>query len=105
MEVNGQILKKVMQNSHDNKLLGIKFESPNAYTNIPIHNVISYLWNFLNITYQSLLLATDRDTKFMINIDMQRILPFDISYVLIPHRTKYIIDIGREAVLDSKIIN
>ena len=97
--------EKVMKNSHDNKLLGIKFESPNAYTNIPIHNVISYLWNFLNITYQSLLLATDRDTKFMINIDMQRILPFDISYVLIPYRTKYIIDIGREAVLDSKIFN
>ena len=50
-----------MRNSHDNKLLGIKFESPNVYTNIPIHNTISYLWNFLNITYQSLLQATDRD--------------------------------------------
>ena len=59
---------------------------------------------FLNITYQSLLQATDRDTKLMISIDMQRILPFDISYVLIPHRTKHIIDIGREAVIDSKNI-
>ena len=59
----------------------------------------------MNITYRSLLLATDRDTKFMISIDMQRILPFDISYVLIPHRTNHIIDIGREAVLDSKIFN
>ncbi|MGV2388575.1 MAG UNVERIFIED_CONTAM: hypothetical protein LVR29_10460 [Microcystis novacekii LVE1205-3] len=39
--------EKVMRNSHDNKLLGIKFESPNVYTNIPIHNAISYLWNFL----------------------------------------------------------
>ena len=94
-----------MRNSHDNKLLGIKFESPNVYTNTPIHNAISCLWNFLNRTCQSLLLATDRDTKFLINIDMQRILPFDISYVLIPYRTKYIIDIGREAVLDSKIFN
>jgi hypothetical protein len=33
----------------------------------------------------------------MINIDMQKILPFDISYIMIPHRTMYIIDIGREA--------
>ena len=38
--------EKVMRISHDNKLLGIKFESPNVYTNIPIHNTISYLWNF-----------------------------------------------------------
>ena len=59
---------------------------------------------FLNITYQSLLQATDRDTKFTISIDMQKILPFAISYVLIPYRTKYIIDIGREAVIDSKIV-
>ena len=94
-----------MRNSHDNMLLGIKFESPNVYTNIPIHNAISYLWNFLNITYQSLLQATDRDTKFMIIIDMQKILPFDISCIMIPHRTKHIIDIGREAVLNSKIFN
>ena len=36
--------EKVMKNSHDNKLLGVKFESPNVYTNIPIHNAISYLW-------------------------------------------------------------
>ena len=57
----------------------------------------------LNITYQSLLQATDRDTKFMINIDMQKILPFDISYIMIPHRTKPIINIGREAVLDCQI--
>ena len=97
--------EKVMRNSHDNKLLGIKFESPNVYTNIPIHNAISYLWNFLNITYQSLPQATGRDTKFMINIDMQKILPFDISYIMIPHRTKHIIDIGREAVLNTKIFN
>ena len=58
------------KNSHDNKLLGIKFESPNVYTNIPIHNTISNLWNFSDITYQSLLQATDRDTKVMISIDM-----------------------------------
>ena len=94
-----------MRNSHDNKLLGIKFESPNVYTNIPISNAISYLWNFVDLTYQSLLLATDRDTKFMINIELQKILPFDISYVLIPYRTKHIIDIGQEAVIDSKIFN
>ena len=59
----------------------------------------------LNITYQSLLHATDRDIKFMINIDMQKILPFEISYIMIPHKTKHIIDIGREAVIDSKIFN
>ena len=61
--------------------------------------------DFLHITYQSLLQATDRDTNLMKNIDMQKAHPFDISYIMIPHRTKHIIDIGREAVLDSTIFN
>ena len=49
-----------MRNSHDDKLLGIKFESPNVYTNIPIHNAISYLWHVITISYQSLLQATEQ---------------------------------------------
>ena len=92
----------IVRNSRDNKLLGLKFQSPNPYVNVPINNFLSYIWNFLNVTYQSLLLATDKDTRYTITIDMMNISPIDISYALIPYRTRRIIEIGAEAVRNFK---
>ena len=94
--------EKIIRNSKDNKLLGLKFRSPNPYVNVPINNVISYLWNFLNVTYQSLLLARDKDTRYTITIDMGNILPVDVSYIFIPYKTKQMIEIGADAVRNFK---
>jgi len=94
--------ERVIRSSNDNKLLGLKFESINPYVNIPIGNVISYVWNFLNVTYQSLLLATNKDTRYTITIDMMNISPVDVTYVFIPHRMKHMMEIGAEAVRNFK---
>jgi hypothetical protein len=88
--------------SKDNTLLGLNFKSVDPYVNIPIRHIFSFVWNLINVTYHSLLLATDRDTRYTITIDMGNILPFDIRYVLIPHRTKQLINMGKEAVKNFK---
>jgi hypothetical protein len=95
----------IIRNSKDHKLLGLKFRSPNPYVNIPVNNVISYLWNFLNVTYQSLLLATDKDTRYTITIDMRNILPVDVRYMFIPRKMKQMIEMGAEAVRNFKPCN
>jgi predicted acylesterase/phospholipase RssA len=95
--------ERIIRSSNDNKLLGLKFESINPYVNIPISNVISYVWNILNVTYQSLLLVTDKDTRYTITIDMKNISSVDVTYVFIPHRMKHMIEIGAEAVRNFKI--
>lgn len=94
--------ERIIRNSNDNKLLGIKFSNFDPYVNIPIRNVISYIWNFLNVTYQSLLLAIDTDTRYTITIDMKNILPVDLTYIFLPYRTKQMIEIGAEAVRNFK---
>ena len=85
-----------------NILLGLNFKSIDPYVNIPIRNVFSFVWNLINVTYQSLLLATDRDTRYTITIDMGSILPFDLRYIFIPYKTKQMIEMGREAVRNYK---
>jgi hypothetical protein len=95
--------ERVIKNNTDNKLLGLKFSNLDPYVNIPISNVISYLWNFLNLTYQSLLLATDKDTRYTITIDMKNILPVDVTYVFLPYKTKQMIEMGAEAVRNFKV--
>ena len=95
--------EKSMKNTTNNTLLGIKFESPNPFINKPINNLFSYLWNFLNPTYASLLQATEKDSRYTISIDMKGILSVDITYLFLPFKTKQMIQIGRQAVIDSKL--
>ena len=73
------------------------------FINKPIHSLFSYLWNFLNLTYASLLQATEKDSIYTISIDMNGILPVDITYLFLPYKTKQMIQIGRQAVIDSKL--
>ena len=94
--------EKIIRNSKDNKLLGLKFRSPDPYVNVSINNVISDLWNLLNVTYQSLLLATDKDTRYTITIAVKNILPVDVTYVLSPYKTKRMIELGADAVRNFK---
>ena len=96
-------LERVIRSTSDNKVLGIEFDSQSDYVNIPINTIFSYLWNFMNVTYQSLLQATNKETRYTITIDMQRILPFDIAYIFLPYKTQQMMNIGREAVLQSKL--
>ena len=91
-------LERVIRSTNDNKVLGIKFDSQSDYVHIPINTIFSYLWNFMNVTYQSLLQATNKETRYTITIDMQRILPFDITYIFPPYKTQQMMNIGREAV-------
>ena len=95
-------LEKIVRNTEENKVLGLNFKNPDPYVNIPIRNVFSYLWNFVNVTYQSLLLATGKDTRYTIMIDMGSILPFDVRYIFLPYKTKQMIEMGREAVRNYK---
>ena len=95
-------LEKIIRNTEENKVLGLNFKNPDPNVNIPSRNVFSYLWNFVNVTYQSLLLATDKDTRYTIMIDMGSILPFDVRYVFLPYKTKQMIEMGREAVRNYK---
>lgn len=95
-------LEKIINNTHNNELLGFNFQSFNPYIDIPIKNTITYLWNFFNITYQSLLQATDRNRYKTINIKVGSVSPVDLSYFLIPSRSKRLINIGREAVINSE---
>jgi len=96
-------LAKVINNAQDNELLGFNFQSFNPYIDIPIKNTITYLWNFFNITYQSLLQATDRSKYKTINIEVGSASPIDLSYIFIPYRTKHLINMGREAVIKSEV--
>jgi len=96
-------LAKVINNAQDNELLGFNFQSFNPYTDIPIKTTITYIWNFFNITYQSLLQATDRSKYKTINIEVGSASPIDLSYIFIPYRTKHLINIGREAIIKSKL--
>ena len=98
---NWKELEDIIRNK-ENTLLGLNFKSTDPYVNIPIRNIFSFVWNLINVTYQSLLLATDRDTRYTITIDMRNILPFDVRYVFIPYRTKQLIEMGREAVSNFK---
>ena len=95
-------LAKVINNADENELLGFNFQSFNPYIDIPIRNTITYLWNFFNVTYQSLLQATDRNKYKTINIDVGSASAFDLSYIFIPYRTKRLINLGREAVIKSE---
>jgi predicted acylesterase/phospholipase RssA len=97
--------ENIIRNSKDNKLSGLKFRSPDPYVNVPTNNVISYLWNFLNVTYNSLLLATNKDTRYTITIDMRKILPVDVRYMFIPRKMKQMMQMGAEAVRNFKPCN
>lgn len=99
---NWSAFERVIRSNNDKKLLGLKFTNFDPYVNIPIRNVISYVWNFLNVTYQSLLLATDKDTRYTITIDMKNISPVDVTYVFIPYKTKQMIEMGADAVRNFK---
>ena len=98
-------LGKAIRNAEENKVLGLNFKNPDPYVNIPIRNVFSYLWNFVNVTYQSLLLATGKDTGYTIMIDMGSVLHFDVRYIFLPYKTKQMIEMGREAVRNYKPSN
>jgi predicted acylesterase/phospholipase RssA len=98
---NWKELEEIIRDKQ-NILLGLNFKSIDPYVNIPIRNVFSFVWNLINVTYQSLLLATDRDTRYTITIDMGSILPFDLRYIFIPYKTKQMIEMGREAVRNFK---
>jgi hypothetical protein len=78
---NWKDLEEIIRDK-ENILLGLNFKSIDPYVNIPIRNVFSFVWNLINVTYQSLLLATDRDTRYTITIDMGSILPFDLRYIV-----------------------
>ena len=81
-----------------NDMLGLKFTTVDPYVNIPIRTVISYMWNILNVRYQSLLLALDKDTRYTITIVIKPILPVDVTYIFLPYRTKQMIEICALAV-------
>ena len=91
-----------VRNTEENKLLGLNFKNLDPYVNVPIRNVCSFVWNLINVTYQSLLLATGKDTRYTITIDMGSILPFDLRYIFIPYKTKQMINMGKEAVRNFK---
>ena len=76
----------------DNIILGSNFRSLDPHVKIPIRNVFSFVWNFINVTYQSLLFAHDRDARYTITIDMGSILPCDRRYRFVPHETKQMIE-------------
>ena len=95
-------LEKILRNTEENKLLGLNFKNPDPYVNIPICNIFSFVWNLINLTYQSLFLATGNDIRYTITIDMTDILPFDLRYIFIPYKTKQMINMGREAVRNFK---
>jgi predicted acylesterase/phospholipase RssA len=94
-------LEKVIRNK-ENVLLGLNFKSVDPYVNIPIRHIFAFVWNLINVTYQSLLLATDRDTRYTITIDMGNILPFDVRYLFIPYKSKQMMEMGKEAVRNFK---
>ena len=60
-------------------------------------------WNNHYLTYAPLLQATEKDSRYTISIDMKGILPVDITYLFLPYKTKSMIQIGRQAVIDSKL--
>jgi hypothetical protein len=78
----------------------------NHQTLLSINQLIIYFpifGTFLNLTYASLLQATEKDSRYTISIDMNGILPVDITYLFLPYKTKQMIQIGRQAVIDSKL--
>ena len=95
-------LERIIRNTKENKLLGLNFKNADPYVNIPIRNIFSFVWNLINVTYQSLLLATGNDIRYTITIDMTDILPFDLRYIFIPYKTKQMINMGTEAVRNFK---
>ena len=99
--VIGNELEDIIRNK-ENTLLGLNFKSTDPYVNIPIRNIFSFVWNLINVTYQSLLLATGKDTRYTITIDMGGILPYDLRYIFIPYKTKQMINMGKEAVRNFK---
>ena len=95
-------LDKFIRNTKENKLLEMNFKNVGPYVNIHIRNVFSFVWNLINVTYQSLLLAAGNDIRYTITIDMTKVLLFDLRCILIPYKTKHMIDMGKEAVRNFK---
>ena len=102
---NWDDLEKIIRNTEENEVLGLNFKNPDPYVNILLRKVFSYLWNFVNVTYQSSLLTTGKDTRYTIMIDMGSTLPFDVRYIFLPYKTKQMMQIGRAAVGNYKPCN
>ena len=95
--------ERMIRTSEGHRIIGFKFDAFNPYVDIPINNIISFIWNFISITYSSLLRYIDHDGNNTILIDVKKISAIDVSYILIPWRTKKLIQIGSDAVINSKI--
>ena len=100
---NWSNFEKVIRTSEGHRIIGFKFDAFNPYVDIPINNIFSFIWNFISITYSSLLRYIDHDGNNTILIDVKKISAVDVSYILIPWRTKKLIQIGSDAVINSKI--
>jgi hypothetical protein len=100
---NWSEFERMIRTSEGNRIIGFEFDAFNPYIDIPINNIISFIWNFISITYSSLLRYIDHDGNNTILIDVKKISAVDVSYILIPWRTKKLIQIGSDAVINSKI--